>query len=570
MAASNNLLSPSTPAESPATGLSAKLRTDLPADLSDALPDAPAAALPAPAADESVFPATELTLPIPEAELAFNAERARDFAPKPQIEDSEWIAGVGPMPIVPGQVELAPQGGRIELNGLLAMMDRPAPFSRPNTPGSGRYQVTALLIESLDFQNAENVFRLITDPNMRHLTADKPYWHDYISSLKQWNMRRWWDGDDFLVDYIGHPMEGGVASFIEIQNSPRQRALEFGMDREYWRSRFLGMLWATVYSTQQKLGPMGEAALGSDGGITYPLNCPYPCRSYKPGVTKYTNNTGWTDLIATPVIGTLWVLLEDILDREISDRVQHGNMDAVLPKILRGAINPCRTMANAMRGRKPWYRDFQPEQARLIPAVHFYPGDPDVVEHAPRYELFPHYAELYLPVNTPTCTNCRRWVSGPGIGAAIRLNKWVAFDSDLTYASNASPLPSDRAGGNMTSGTFGIRGGVEYKHFALGAAVRPGFVSYGKAYESIPVKDGPTPSEGRITHFAAALAVNGDYNITRHLAFRMVIDNTAVRYKTDKVDAPGIGMPPYLNWLSKQNFLTNENWGYKTGAVVRF
>jgi hypothetical protein len=465
------------------------------------------------------------------------------------------------------------EGGRVPLNGLFAAMSRPESDVKydPNNPPSERFHLRGMLWQSLAFQGVENVYRLITDANMRRLTADKPYWADYFASLNQWNMRRWWDGDDFLVDYIGHPMEGGVASFIEIQNSPRQRLARFGTSHEYWRSRFLGLMWATVYSTQQKIGPLGEAALGSDGGITYPLNCPYPCKTYKPGVTKYTNNTGWTDFIATPVIGSIWVLLEDILDKEVSDRLQHGDMNAVFPKIVRGAINPTRTMANAMRWRKPWYRDFQHEvpQPRMQ-MVHFLPGDEAEIAQAPRYEVFAHYTVLSLPVNTGQCTRCRKSVTGPGVGFAARLSKWVDFDSDVNWASNASPLPSDRAGGNLVSGTFGLRSGFENSRFALKVAVRPGFVSYDKAYESSPSATNLTPTVGRITHFAAALALNGDIIVARHIALRAVVDNTPVRYREPYLAAPIPGKPPYLSWLSREAFLTNENWGYQTGAVVRF
>ena len=156
------------------------------------------------------------------------------------------------------------------------------------------------------------------------------------------------------------------------------------------------------------------------------------------------------------------------------------------------------------------------------------------------------------------------------MGFATRLSKWVDFDSDLNYSSNASPLPSDRAGGDMALGTFGFRSGVEYRHYAIKASVRPGFLSYDRAYETSPVKSGPTPEIGRITHFTAALAINGDYVVARHLALRFVLGNTPVRYREPILSAPTPGKPPYLNWLSRLNFLTNENWTYQTGAVLRF
>ena len=68
---------------------------------------------------------------------------------------------------------------------------------------------------------------------MRHLVADGPFWHNYFASLGQWHMDRWSDGDDFLVDDIGHPMQGAVSAFIEIQNSPSQRVLRLSNSKAY-------------------------------------------------------------------------------------------------------------------------------------------------------------------------------------------------------------------------------------------------------------------------------------------------------------------------------------------------
>jgi hypothetical protein len=430
------------------------------------------------------------------------------------------------------------------------------------------YHWKALLWQSLAFISTEDAFRLMTDPYMRHLTADKPYWHDYIASLKQWNMRRWWDGDDFLVDYVGHPMEGGVSSFIAIQNSPRYRVLELSSDPEYWKSRFWGMMWATVFSTQQKIGPLGEAALGSDGGYTYPLNCKYPCTTPN---ARYTNNTGWTDFIATPLIGALWGLGEDALDRFVSDRIQGDNRTAVLPKIIRGSLNPCRTMANAMRRRKPWFRDFQYPDAtdQRAANVHFFREEN--FPSPPSLQISPHFNALSLPVNTATCFACRQITTGAGVEVSYRLGRWFDFDSDLSSQPSASPLPSDRAGGSLLVGTFGFRSGFQTQHYALRAAIRPGFASYDRAYFTSPNAAGPLPETGRITHFATTLSISTDYQVTRRFGLRSSFGNTPIRYRTDYSDQPpGRGTPPYIWFISRNIYATNSNWSYQAGPVLSF
>jgi len=93
--------------------------------------------------------------------------------------------------------------------------------------------VKGLLWQSLAFTGVEDGFRLATDHYMRHLVADGPFWHNYFASLGQWHMDRWSDGDDFLVDDIGHPMQGAVSAFIEIQNSPSQRVLRLSNSKAY-------------------------------------------------------------------------------------------------------------------------------------------------------------------------------------------------------------------------------------------------------------------------------------------------------------------------------------------------
>jgi hypothetical protein len=146
--------------------------------------------------------------------------------------------------------------------------------------------------------------RIITaDPEDRHILLNKPFWSDYFASLQQFNMRRWNDGDSFLVNYIGHPLQGAISGYIEIQNDPRGRELEISSNPQYWKSIFRSLLWSTVYSTQSEIGPMGEAAIFNAGGFTYPIHCINKNKYACPPTSKYTNDTGWVDFIITPTGG---------------------------------------------------------------------------------------------------------------------------------------------------------------------------------------------------------------------------------------------------------------------------
>ena len=77
--------------------------------------------------------------------------------------------------------------------------------------------------------------------------------------------RHWGDTDPFLVNYVGHPMQGSVTGFIWTQNHPVERRLEFSSNPSYWRSRLKAMGWSAIYSTQFELGAVSEASLGNLG-----------------------------------------------------------------------------------------------------------------------------------------------------------------------------------------------------------------------------------------------------------------------------------------------------------------
>ena len=44
------------------------------------------------------------------------------------------------------------------------------------------------------------------------------------------------DGDNVVINYINHPLQGGATNYIYIHNDPKSRGVEFNT-REYWNSR---------------------------------------------------------------------------------------------------------------------------------------------------------------------------------------------------------------------------------------------------------------------------------------------------------------------------------------------
>jgi hypothetical protein len=119
--------------------------------------------------------------------------------------------------------------------------------------------------------------------------------------------------------------------------------------------------------------------------------------------------------------------------------------------------------------------------------------------------------------------------------------------------------------------------------------VRPGFVRFDHAYQTSPTSiilqtnglgpvsqypgtevRNPPPTLGDITHFAWNVNLTGDYKVTDSVAFRAGIGEDLVRYRSNQVNPPGTGEPPYVSWLSTENFINRGNWSYQAGPVFSF
>jgi hypothetical protein len=450
------------------------------------------------------------------------------------------------------------------------------PSLEPEPEQPERYHWRGLFAQSLFFNAIESSFRIASDDQIRYLLATKPFWHDYFASMNQFNMRRWNDGDEFLVNYVGHPMQGSVSSYIEIQNDPVGRKQEISATSEYWTSRFKGFLWATVYSTHSEISPLGEAGIGNEGGWTYPIaDCHRPCPTFKPGVTKYTNNTGWVDFIITPTVGTLWVLAEDTIDRYISDRIQGDDRSHILPKIIRGSLNPSRTMANFLRLKKPWYRDFQEGEPSWHPShgIHMLPSDEDRAQNQllQRFSVAAHYRTA--PLGTPShgCILCNGG-RGAGFEADYAITRWISASVSLDRLQGSLVKGSPTDASTLNTG-FGVRLVHERPHNTFSLSIRPGFI-----VDQIPVpahvdtasRTYVANEQLNIVHPAATILLANDYKLNRTVALRSSFGGTIVRYRTAPKDPPYVGTIPYLSWLSPDSYTNRVTWVWQGGPVFRF
>ena len=421
-----------------------------------------------------------------------------------------------------------------------------------------RFHMRAALLQSLGFLMLEHGVRFVSDPYLRYLMFHKPFWHDYLASADNFQMNRWGDGDDFLVNYIGHPLEGSVSGNIFIQNDPQGRSARFGKSSAYWKSRMKAMAWAAAYSAYFEIGPvLSEAAIGNEGGYTYIPRCGFyptcpkePGESYKPP----TNNTGWVDFVVTPVIGTGWLILEDFLEADLVDKLANGSPDLKF-KILRGALAPSRTMSNFLAGRWPWYR---PTNAREVAAAFGSPVRAAVTpawKNDPRWSFGVQLATLNLPMDWEGCVGCRVTATGIGLDLDYRLTRLVYMDSEFNF------FPGTADHGAMEEGLLGVKVGHTARSWGVFTQLRPGFVHYEKAL----VPGGSSDYEDA-TRFAFDVGGSVEYYPSRHSTIRFNMGTTFIHYLTGRPDP----RQPPVSVLSDDFYATQGNFRATTGYVFRF
>jgi len=200
------------------------------------------------------------------------------------------------------------------------------------------FQWESAFKQSFLFLTVMHSFRLITEPETR-AELRGPFFKEYFASVR--GLRGWRDGDEFYVNYVGHPMQGAISGFIQIQNDPKA-VRDLANTPEYWKSRLKAMGWAALVSTQFELGPLGEAGIGNVG--------------LKPS-KKSKHPMGYVDLVITPTVGTAWVIGEDALDRYLIRKIEIKTRNRVVRAMARSFFNPTRSFANLLRFKPPWHRD---------------------------------------------------------------------------------------------------------------------------------------------------------------------------------------------------------------------
>ncbi len=193
------------------------------------------------------------------------------------------------------------------------------------------------------FQNGGNIY---TGYWYRYETMHGHWMQRWFDSVTGWKWDRWSDSNPFLDDYVGHPMMGGITNSLWIQDDPKGATVEFGNNHEYWHSRMRATAFSTFYSLEWKFGPFGEAGIGHNGDHLVPQGNGRP----------WTNETGWVELVTTPVGGLGWTIAEDYLDKHVVSKFEEKPRGAISLLAI-SFLTPARATANIFRFRPPWYRD---------------------------------------------------------------------------------------------------------------------------------------------------------------------------------------------------------------------
>jgi hypothetical protein len=234
-------------------------------------------------------------------------------------------------------------------------------FLQQSTPRKERFHWGRALFESFTFLAIEQAYVVHDDYRWVVIENGVPfnhYWRDYKQSLHSWLESGWNDGDPLLYGYLGHPIQGALTSYIQIQNDARGDGLEFSNTKEYWHSRLRATLWNAVYSTQWNIGPLSEITVekyGTRARQPWNQDGSWPC--------THKNcywGVGQIDLVMTPVGGVAWMLTEDLLDKNIMRRLEGETRNHFLIDFTRCALNPIRGGASILHGRAPWYRARDP------------------------------------------------------------------------------------------------------------------------------------------------------------------------------------------------------------------
>lgn len=375
------------------------------------------------------------------------------------------------------------------------------------------------LTESATFLVIEQAYVMHTDFNWVVSENGIPfnhYWRDYMQSLDTWAHSGWNDGDPNWFGYVGHPIQGALTGFIQIQNDPQGEKLEFSKTKAYWWSRLKAGLWNAAYSTQWNLGPLSEVTVekyGTKDRGPWNYNGSYPCTHH------CLTGVGQIDIVMTPLGGTGWLIGEDFLDKEVVRRVEADTQNRVLIDTVRVALNPIRGGANVLHGKSLWYRTSRDPQGMSLVSD----GTKVVSAHDTSKTQVPDRGDVFFGYSHMGGSHCEVPISGAAIvcdplsAKSSNLSGWnLSVEKKyLRYFGAVADFSGQYGGASQSNFLFGLRGGASIGRLRPFAEALFGAV-YAQGHGiAAPKSD---------TSFAEGLGVGADFRLMRLLGWRFQAD----------------------------------------------
>jgi hypothetical protein len=375
------------------------------------------------------------------------------------------------------------------------------------------------LSESATFLVIEQAYVVHTDFNWVVSENGIPfnhYWRDYMQSLSKWTHSGWNDGDPNWFGYVGHPIQGALTGFIQIQNDPQGEKLEFSKTKAYWWSRLKAGLWNAAYSTQWNLGPVSEVTVEKYGTKDRPpwnYNGSFPCSHH------CLTGVGQIDIVMTPLGGTGWLIGEDFLDRKVVRRVEDDTQNRLLIDTVRVALNPIRGGANVLHGKPLWYR-----ASRDVQGMSLVSGQKAAVSAKEISKTqIPDHGDVFFGYTHTGSSRCQAIFSGAAVvcdplsAGSSNLNGWNAAVEKkyLRYFGVVADFSGLYGGVNQTNFLFGLRGGAPIGRLRPFAEALIGAVHASENGSAVPKSD---------TSFAEDLGVGIDFRLMRLLGWRFQAD----------------------------------------------
>lgn len=374
------------------------------------------------------------------------------------------------------------------------------------------------LTESLTFLVIEQAYVIHNDFSWVVSENGVPfnhYWRDYMQSLSAWTRSGWNDGDPNWYGYVGHPIQGALTGFIQIQNDPPSRTVEFSRTKAYWWSRFKAALWNAAYSTQWNLGPLSEVTVEKYGTKDRPpwnYNGSYPCSHH------CLTGVGQIDIVMTPLGGTGWLIGEDFLDKELVRRVESATQNHFLIDSARCALNPVRGGANILHGEYPWYR-----ASRDVKIASFKSQQKTVAFRNDIPKPVPSHGDVFFGYSHMGAVRCQAAI----INTATACDSFSTKISDLTGWSGSVEKKYLRYFGAVAdfSGQYGAVGESNFLFGLRGGAPIARFRPFAEALVgAVHVHENAPAGSSSDTSFAEALGAGVDFRLMRLLGWRIQAD----------------------------------------------